>query len=127
MFAKLSTTFAALSALAILAVATPNNTPTPPVPTAPAAPGGGAGAGSCSTGELQCCQSVESADSAAVAPILHALGVVLQDLNVPVGLSCSGITGVGVGGSDSCSANTVCCDDNSFGGLLAIGCLPAAL
>ncbi|KAI0363806.1 fungal hydrophobin [Pilatotrama ljubarskyi] len=121
MFAKISSTFAALSALAILAVATPNNTPTP-VPTAPAG-----GAGSCSTGQLQCCQSIESANSATVVPILHALGVVLQDLNVPVGLSCSGITGVGVGGSDGCSANAVCCDDNSFGGLISIGCLPAAL
>ncbi|CDO68215.1 hypothetical protein BN946_scf184913.g5 [Trametes cinnabarina] len=120
MFAKLTAAFTAFTALAILAVATPapNSTPT--------APAGGS-SGSCSTGALQCCQSVESANSAAVAPILAALGVVLQDLSIPVGLSCSGITGVGVGGSDSCSANAVCCENNSFGGLISLGCLPASL
>ncbi|OJT15402.1 Fruiting body protein SC3 [Trametes pubescens] len=82
MFAKLTSAFAAF---AILATATA-------MPQA---------AGSCSTGTLQCCNSVEAAGSAAVAPILAALGVVVQDLNIPVGLSCSGVTGVGVGGSDS--------------------------
>ncbi|EIW52222.1 fungal hydrophobin [Trametes versicolor FP-101664 SS1] len=108
MFAKLTSAFAAFAILAV-ATATPQ------------------AAGSCSTGTLQCCNSVEAAGSAAVAPILAALGVVVQDLNIPVGLSCSGVNGVGVGGSDSCSTNAVCCDENNFGGLLAIGCLPASL
>ncbi|EIW52227.1 fungal hydrophobin, partial [Trametes versicolor FP-101664 SS1] len=84
-------------------------------------------AGSCSTGALQCCNSVQSADSAAIAPILSLLGVVLQDVNVPVGLTCSGITGVGVGSANGCSATAVCCEDNSFGGLISIGCLPVSL
>ncbi|EIW52223.1 fungal hydrophobin [Trametes versicolor FP-101664 SS1] len=126
MFAKLTSTVVSFAILAV-ATAAPNNTPTAPAAPAPSAPAGGAGAGSCSTGALQCCQSVESGSSAAVAPILAALGVVLQDVNIPVGLSCSDITGVGVGGGNSCSANTVCCDDNSFGGLLSVGCLPASL
>ncbi|EIW52193.1 hydrophobin [Trametes versicolor FP-101664 SS1] len=107
MFAKLFTLFA----LAILAVATP----------APAADA------SCSTGALQCCQSVEPAGSEAVAPILAGLGVVVQDLNIPVGVTCTAITVVGVGSGSSCSENTVCCDDNSFGGLVSIGCLPASV
>ncbi len=76
MFAKLFT----LSALAILAVATP----------APAADA------SCSTGAIQCCDSVEKADSAAVTPILASIGVVVQDVNALVGLTCSPISVVGV-------------------------------
>ncbi|KAI0367144.1 hydrophobin [Pilatotrama ljubarskyi] len=106
MFAKLFT----ISALAILAVATPA-----PAPDA-----------SCSTAPLQCCQSVEPADSAAVAPILKGLGVVVQDVNALVGVTCTPISVVGVGGSDACSANTVCCQDNSFGGLVSIGCVPVS-
>ncbi|KAH9850881.1 fungal hydrophobin-domain-containing protein [Lenzites betulinus] len=94
-------------------------------PAAPSAPAGGNG--TCTTGSLQCCQSILSANSTALAPILSLLGVVLQDLDVPVGLSCSGITGVGVGGSDACSANAVCCENNDLGGVIAIGCLPASL
>ncbi|KAI0628322.1 fungal hydrophobin-domain-containing protein [Trametes polyzona] len=115
MFAKLTAAFFTFAILAVATTASPNGF------------GGGGGAGSCSSGALQCCQSVDSANSAAVAPILSALGIVLQDLNVPVGLTCSPISVVGVGGSDACSANAVCCQDNSFGGLISIGCLPVSL
>ncbi|KAI0350766.1 fungal hydrophobin [Trametes cingulata] len=117
MFSKLATAFTAFTALAILAAATP----------APNDSALEARQSGCATGTLQCCNSVQSADSAAIAPILAALGVVLQDVNVPVGLTCSPISVVGVGDANACSANTVCCDDNSFGGLLSIGCLPASL
>ncbi|KAI0350768.1 fungal hydrophobin [Trametes cingulata] len=115
MFSKFATAFTAITALAILAAATPAPNDIEARQTG------------CATGALQCCESVQSADSAAIAPILAALGVVLQDVNIPVGLTCSPVSVVGVGGSDACSANTVCCDDNSFGGLLSIGCLPASL
>lgn len=81
MFAKLFT----LSALAILAVATSAS----------------AADASCSPGALQCCESVKPAGSSAVAPILAALGIVVQDLNVPVGLTCSAISVVGVGSGSS--------------------------
>ncbi|KAL1940963.1 hypothetical protein VTO73DRAFT_7599 [Trametes versicolor] len=106
MFAKLFT----LSALAILAVATSAS----------------AADGSCSPGALQCCQSVAPAGNPAVAPILAALGIVVQDLSVPVGVTCTAISVVGVGSGDDCSTNTVCCDDNSFGGAVSIGCLPVS-
>ncbi|KAI0737152.1 hydrophobin [Daedaleopsis nitida] len=107
MFAKLFT----LSALAILAVATPMPAP----------------AASCSTGAIQCCESVQPANSAAAAPILASIGVVVQDVNALVGLTCSPITAIGVGSGSSCSANTVCCENNSFGSLISIGCLPVSL
>ena len=52
----------------------------------------------CSTGALQCCQSTTTANDPAAAGILKSIGVVVQDVNALVGLGCSGITGVGVGG-----------------------------
>ena len=72
MFSKL----AVAASLAILAVATP----TPQ------------SAGQCNTGPVQCCNSVQSAGSDPVASILGLLGVVVQDVNVPVGLTCNPIS-----------------------------------
>ncbi|ESK83732.1 hydrophobin [Moniliophthora roreri MCA 2997] len=77
----------------------------------------------CTTGPIQCCDSVQSASSNPVAVILGLLGIVLQDLNIDVGLTCSPITIIG-GGSNSCSANPVCCENNSFNGIVALGCVP---
>ncbi len=110
----------AISALPLLAAATPLEA---------------RGSGSCSTGALQCCESTEKvclgsafvvvsvqsilitpclqADSAAGSNLLKSLGVVVQDVNVLIGVTCSPITVVGVGSGGSCSAQTVCCDDNS--------------
>ncbi|KAI0737159.1 hypothetical protein C8Q80DRAFT_1276631 [Daedaleopsis nitida] len=85
-----------LSALAILAAATP----TP------------AQDESCSTGAIQCCQQVVPASSSSVAPVLSAIGVVIQNVDALVGLQCSPITVVGLGQS-ACSAHTVCCENNS--------------
>ena len=45
--------------------------------------------------------------------ILALLGIVLDNVNALVGLDCSPITVVGVGTGNQCSAQTVCCDDNS--------------
>ena len=73
MFAKVFT----VASLAILAVATPT-----PVP-----------AGSqCNTGEIQCCNTVQNANSNALAPILGLLGVVVQDVTALVGVNCSPIS-----------------------------------
>ncbi|KAI0360663.1 fungal hydrophobin [Trametes cingulata] len=85
-----------------------------------------AAAQSCNTGPIQCCNSVESADSAAVAGILSVLGVVLQDTTAQVGVQCSPISVVGAGQS-SCSAKPVCCENNNVGGLISIGCVPVEL
>ncbi|OJT01980.1 Fruiting body protein SC3 [Trametes pubescens] len=103
----------AISALPLLAAATPlevRNTPA-----------------SCSTGAIQCCESTEKASSPSAAKVLGLLGVVVQDVDVIVGLTCSPITVVGVGSGSSCNANTVCCEDNSHGGLVSIGCVPVTL
>ncbi|OSD02173.1 fungal hydrophobin [Trametes coccinea BRFM310] len=107
----------AISALPLLAAATPLDTR-----------GGGSGSssGSCSTGTLQCCDSTLNANSPAGEKLLGLLGIVLQDVNVVLGLSCSSINVVGVGSSSGCSAQTVCCEDTS-NSLVSIGCLPVSL
>ncbi|KAJ3992937.1 hydrophobin 2 [Lentinula boryana] len=100
------------AALATLAAATPTPRTEP--------------SSSCSTGPVQCCNTVQSANSAGISSILGLLGVVLGDLDVLVGITCSPITVIGASGS-SCSAQAVCCEDNSHGGLISIGCLPVTL
>ncbi|KAJ4466323.1 hydrophobin 2 [Lentinula aciculospora] len=97
------------AALATLAVATP------------ARRGESEPASSCTTGPIQCCQSVEPASSSAAAVILAGLGIVLQDLSVLVGLTCTDVAGAG------CSANAVCCENNQNNDLIAIGCVPVTL
>ncbi|KDQ55625.1 hypothetical protein JAAARDRAFT_133553 [Jaapia argillacea MUCL 33604] len=109
MYSKLS--LAVVGALTILAAATP--TPTDP-------------ASECNTGPIQCCDQVESANSPAAANVISSLGIVVQDVTALVGLTCSPITVIGVGGS-SCSAKPVCCQDNSYGGVISIGCVVVEL
>ncbi|KAK7472298.1 sc3 hydrophobin [Stygiomarasmius scandens] len=77
----------------------------------------------CNTGSLQCCNSVQSASSPAVAGLLGLLGVVVQDVTAQVGLTCNPISVIGVGGN-SCSAQPVCCENNNFNGAVALGCTP---
>ncbi|ESK86178.1 hydrophobin [Moniliophthora roreri MCA 2997] len=80
----------------------------------------------CNTGDVQCCNTVETADGPTAAGLLALLGVVVQDLNVLVGITCSPITILGIGQGE-CSARPVCCSNNSFGGLISIGCVPISI
>ncbi|KLO19752.1 fungal hydrophobin [Schizopora paradoxa] len=76
----------------------------------------------CDSGsQPECCQSVQLGSSGVVQTLLELLGVVLKNLNTEVGITCSPIT---TGSSDVCNASPVCCDDNSFNGIIAIGCTP---
>ncbi|KAK7037505.1 hypothetical protein VNI00_010997 [Paramarasmius palmivorus] len=99
-----------VAALASLAVATPTGIP----------------ASQCNTGSIQCCNSVQNAGDKSVAGILALLGVVVQDVNALVGVTCTPITVIGAGGN-SCSAQPVCCTNNSFNGVVALGCTPINL
>ncbi|CDO70107.1 hypothetical protein BN946_scf184806.g34 [Trametes cinnabarina] len=80
----------------------------------------------CNTGAIQCCNSIESSDSAVGSALLSLLGVVVEDVGVALGLGCSPISVIGVGQS-SCAANPVCCQNNNVGGLVSIGCVPVEL
>nr|CAA12392.1 POH2 hydrophobin [Pleurotus ostreatus]CAA74987.1 hydrophobin [Pleurotus ostreatus] len=129
MFFRTSSLFTTIVAFTVMAAAMPGNpkpTTTTVTVTAPAHPTATAPASECKTGPVQCCNSVQSSKSPAASLLLGLLGIVLQGVAVPVGLTCNPITVIGVGGN-SCSAQTVCCENNNFSGLIAIGCTPINL
>ncbi|KAF5325860.1 hypothetical protein D9611_000545 [Ephemerocybe angulata] len=80
----------------------------------------------CNTDPIQCCQSVQTAGSPDVTKIFGLLGISVEDVNVLVGLTCSPISVIGVPGN-SCSAQPVCCTNNTFNGVVAIGYTPVNL
>ncbi|KAH7919098.1 fungal hydrophobin [Leucogyrophana mollusca] len=100
----------ALLPLAVLAVATPT----------------GGSTNSCNTGSASCCDSTSQASSLTQqqAGILGGLGIAVGSLTGLVGFSCSSLTVIGT--STSCSANQepVCCTDNTFNGVVNLGCSP---
>ncbi|KAL5480796.1 SC3_5 [Sanghuangporus weigelae] len=127
----LFTKYASVLALPLLAVATPGGTHTTKATstttvTITSTATATQPASQCNTGPIQCCNSVQSASSPASSALLGLLGIVLQNVNVLVGLTCSPISVIGVGGS-GCNAHPVCCEDNSFNGLISIGCVPVNL
>ncbi|KAI0262040.1 fungal hydrophobin, partial [Gloeopeniophorella convolvens] len=80
----------------------------------------------CNVSGLQCCNSVQTESNPAVALLLGLLGVVLSGVNVPIGVTCSPITVIG-SGTSGCNAEPVCCENNNFNGVIAIGCSPINL
>ncbi|KAF8623766.1 hypothetical protein AX15_006208 [Amanita polypyramis BW_CC] len=78
-------------------------------------PGGGS---SCSTGPIQCCNSVEQANSlsAPTTTLLGLLGVEISSITAAVGVGCIPVVG------SACSGQTVCCQNNNFSGLVSLGC-----
>ncbi|KAK0215346.1 fungal hydrophobin-domain-containing protein [Armillaria nabsnona] len=98
--------------------------PTGIIPTGVIPSGGGEGV-ACATGSAQCCDSTQSPTdlTAPVSSLLGLLGVVASQLTGNVGVSCSPITVIGLGGTQ-CSNQVVCCDSNNFNGLVSLGCTP---
>jgi hypothetical protein len=54
--------------------------------------------------------------------IVDLIGLVVAP-DVAVGFTCSPINTLGLG-SHSCSSQTVCCENNNFKGVVAVGCSP---
>ncbi|PPQ87536.1 hypothetical protein CVT25_008538 [Psilocybe cyanescens] len=79
--------------------------------------------GSCNTGSIQCCNSVQKADSGLVGLLEGLLGILIP-IGTSIGQNCSPISAVGVGGN-SCTQQPVCCDSNHFNGLINVGCSPS--
>ena len=96
-FSKIST----LLVLPLLAVATPPRrgevkvTTTVTITATPTA----TTASQCNTGPIQCCDSTEQASSEKGTSLLGLLGIVLEDLNVLLGINCSPISVIGLGGN----------------------------
>ncbi|KIJ29927.1 hypothetical protein M422DRAFT_268599 [Sphaerobolus stellatus SS14] len=79
-------------------------------------------------GDSQCCNTVGAANSIPGIDIIFGLlDIVLDDLSVIVGLGCTPITVLGLGGGANCAQQPVCCTDNDFNGLINIGCVPISL
>ncbi|KAJ3506338.1 hypothetical protein NLJ89_g6922 [Agrocybe chaxingu] len=79
--------------------------------------------GSCNTGSTLCCNSVQNSSVTGLAQLGGLLGIDLGSITGLIALTCSPLSLIGLGGN-SCSAQPVCCTNNSFGGLLAFGCSP---
>ncbi|KAF8806920.1 hydrophobin-263 [Phlegmacium glaucopus] len=103
MFARAASVF--VLALPLLATATilPRNPPS-----------------QCDSGSLQCCNSTAYATDPAVSTLLGLLGINVGSVTGLVGVTCSPIT-IGISGT-SCNQQTVYCSNNSFNGVVAIGC-----
>ncbi|KAF5315635.1 hypothetical protein D9611_004970 [Ephemerocybe angulata] len=76
----------------------------------------------CSTGPVQCCQTTHTVGSSGIGSLVGGLALVgsVGDL---IGLTCSPLTLIGVSGN-SCTGQTVCCNNNNFNGVVALGCTP---
>ncbi|KAG7085688.1 hypothetical protein E1B28_003233 [Marasmius oreades] len=75
----------------------------------------------CSTGPVQCCNSVQSSDTPLAAGLLGLVGAIVGPVTTQVGITCSPISVLG-GASNKCNAQTVCCENNGFKGVVALGC-----
>ncbi|KAK0442705.1 hydrophobin 2 [Desarmillaria tabescens] len=79
------------------------------------------GAACSATGTAQCCATTQSPTSTIVQTLLGLLGIPIGSVTANVGLTCSPITVLGIGGTQ-CNNQVVCCDNNNFNGLVALGC-----
>ncbi|KAL0575788.1 hypothetical protein V5O48_006186 [Marasmius crinis-equi] len=77
----------------------------------------------CSSGTVQCCNSVQAANSPDVQKAIAGLvGAVVGDVTAQVGLSCTPVSVLGKGGN-KCTSQTACCVGNEFeGGRVVMGC-----
>ncbi|KAK7471932.1 hypothetical protein VKT23_000037 [Stygiomarasmius scandens] len=80
--------------------------------------------GQCSTGSTYCCQRTSKAGLESI--LLGLLGILGIHPDVDIGVSCSPLSIIGIGGN-SCTQQPVCCDNNSLKGGVAIGCSPINL
>ncbi|OSD00418.1 hypothetical protein PYCCODRAFT_1371254 [Trametes coccinea BRFM310] len=103
-----------------------------PSPTGSGSPGAGAGSGAippgeCNTGSIQCCDQVQDAKSEQMSGIMSSLGIDPLGVTGLAGTSCSPIDILALGGGDSCTQMPVCCNNNTYQGLINIGCVPILL
>ncbi|PFH49499.1 hypothetical protein AMATHDRAFT_63067 [Amanita thiersii Skay4041] len=84
-----------------------------------------AAGGDCNTQNQQCCNSVQNSqnlDQWALGQ-LALVGLNVGDVTGQVGLTCTPVSVLAVSGQ-SCNQQTVCCTNNNFNGVVALGCTP---
>ncbi|KAF8156005.1 fungal hydrophobin-domain-containing protein [Crassisporium funariophilum] len=77
----------------------------------------------CNTGAVTCCNSLQSARTNSYAQALSLLGVITGPLTGQLGVTCSAPTVIGASGA-SCTNQAVCCNGNTFNGIITLGCSP---
>ncbi|KAH0830205.1 hydrophobin 2 [Lanmaoa asiatica] len=85
------------------------------------------GSSQCNTGSMQCCTTTTTANDPVAAALLGLLGIVVGDLTTTVGLTCTPLTIIGVGGGSTCTQQPVCCTNVYQNGLIDVGCSPLNL
>ncbi|KAF9457570.1 fungal hydrophobin [Collybia nuda] len=85
-------------------------------------------ASECDVDNLKCCNSTQESDALTppLTTLLGLLGVNLSDLTAMVGSTCGALHILSLGVSD-CTAQPVCCSNNNFNGIVALGCTPINL
>ncbi|KAF8877411.1 type 1 hydrophobin [Infundibulicybe gibba] len=106
MFAKTTLLFLASAALLVSATPVPDNN------------------NSCNTDSMYCCNQVHKSESAEYTDLVTEYGLNVKAITGNIGVNCSPITGLGVGGGPSCNQQPVCCSGNNFNGLVVVGCSP---
>ncbi|KAF5365190.1 hypothetical protein D9758_005349 [Tetrapyrgos nigripes] len=92
----------------------------------------------CNTGSTLCCDRTSTAGLESI--LLGLLGILGLDPNTSVGVTCSPLSVIGVGGNSwnvvltqrspfnvFSTQQPVCCENNNFNGVIAIGCSPINL
>ncbi|KIM64599.1 hypothetical protein SCLCIDRAFT_114566 [Scleroderma citrinum Foug A] len=100
-------------ALAGIAIAAPSKLPR-----------GDDGGAYCNTGNLKCCNTIQSTNNPQTSNVLGLFGIPVDGINGNIGFNCVPITPIGVGQGANCVQEPVCCEGNQAGGLIGVNCVP---
>ncbi|KAG0708435.1 fungal hydrophobin [Suillus ampliporus] len=78
----------------------------------------------CDTGSIQCCQSAMTFAAAEQAFPAFDLAAIDAWADALVGLTCSPLSVVGTGSGCAANQEPLCCEGNSYNGLVNLGCSP---
>ncbi|PFH49488.1 hypothetical protein AMATHDRAFT_147596 [Amanita thiersii Skay4041] len=82
-----------------------------------------AAGGNCNTENQQCCNDVQNNLDQYALGQLALVGINVEDVTGMVGLTCTPVSVLAASGQ-SCNQQTVCCSNNNFAGVVAVGCTP---
>ncbi|KIM64865.1 hypothetical protein SCLCIDRAFT_1212962 [Scleroderma citrinum Foug A] len=80
------------------------------------------GESKCNNGQIQCCQQTQQASSFLSGFNNNVLASVAASVEGLVGVQCSPISVIGGGAACQANQQAVCCEGNTFNGLVNLGC-----